>query len=199
MTIGKSMAKSAKTSATKKPPKGWFMAGLNPELYEASVDSSHPHSGTKCAHIRSGPNVKNARQWATLMQQIGPLSYRNKRVRMSFWVRTKDVESWVQPWMRIDGPEQGKSLSFDNMCGRRIKEAADWTEHNIVLDVPEESTNIAFGIMLGGKGDVWFDDVSFDAVGKNVPVTDCPCSRNSTDGKKPQNLNFEEGEEDDYG
>jgi hypothetical protein len=82
------------------------------------------------------------------------------------------------------------------MCNRRIRGTTNWNEYSIVLDIPEESTNIAFGIMLGGRGTLWFDDVSFEAVGKDVPITDCPCSRNSKEPREAKNLNFEEGDEE---
>jgi hypothetical protein len=187
------MARNTKTESKPKSPKGWFMAGANPALYEASVDTSNPHSGTQCAYMRHNTKVKDGSVWGTLMQQMGPEKYLNQRVRMSFWVRTMDVENWVQPWMRVDG--QTGDVSFDNMCKRFIKGTTDWTQYSIVLDVPEESTNIAFGIMLGGKGYLWLDDVSFEVVGKDVPITDCPCRSRAK--KEAQNLNFEEGEADE--
>ncbi|MBA3993919.1 MAG: hypothetical protein C0469_10365 [Cyanobacteria bacterium DS2.3.42] len=190
------MSRSAKTAVTQKLPKGWFMAGQDPQLYEVSVDSSNAHSGTKCAYMRHSKKVKDATVWATLMQQMGPEKFRNKRLRMSFWVKTMDVKNWVQPWMRVDGEKGDDSLSFDNFCTRFIQGTTDWVQYSIVLDVPEESTNIAFGIMLGGQGELWFDDVSFETVGKEVPITDCPCSANVKATNEPRNLNFEEGEED---
>jgi len=81
------------------------------------------------------------------------------------------------------------------MCKRYIHGTTDWTEHSIVLDVPESATNIAFGIMLGGNGTVWFDDVSFEVVGNDVSITDCPCSTNYRGRNEAQNLNFEDGAE----
>lgn len=184
---------TAKKSTTAKPPKGWFMAGANPEMYEAAIDTTAPHSGTKCAHMyNSKPiNKSGSCAWGTLMQQVSPKQYLDKRLRISLWVRTENVQ-WVAPWMRVDGQDNESSLGFDNMCNRQIKGTTDWTQYSMVLDVPKESTNIAFGIMLGGKGDLWMDDVSFDIVGDDIETTDCPCF-----AKKggPQNLDFEEGEE----
>lgn len=183
-----------KTKVKQQIPIGWCMSGESPDLYEISLDTSNPHSGTACARLNSGAKVLQ-RSWATLMQEMGPKEYLNKRLRMNFWVKTQDAQSWVQPWMRVDGSQEA-TISFDNMCKRYIKGTTDWTQHFIVLDVPENATNIAFGIMLGGKGTVWFDDVSFEIVGKDVPVTDCPCSCNYKGCKIATNLNFEDGAAD---
>ena len=73
--------------------------------------------------------------------------------------------------MRVDGPEEGKSLRFDNMQSRPIKGTTDWHQYEVVLDVPSESVNIAFGILLYGKGQAWLSDVQFDEVGLEVAVT----------------------------
>lgn len=181
--------KTTKNTVRPKPPKGWFAAGLTPESYEMSIDRTEFHSGTQCAYLRSCPNVK-MHDWGTLMQNMPPRNYLGKRIQMSFWVKTKDVEGWVQGWLRVDGKDDDQYLAFDNMCNRTIRGTNDWTKHTIVLDVPEESTNIAFGIMLGRKGCVWLDDVSFDAVSNDVPTTECSCSNC---GKvTPTNLDFEE-------
>ncbi|MDX1987323.1 MAG: hypothetical protein SFV17_11605 [Candidatus Obscuribacter sp.] len=127
------------------------------------------------------------------MQQMNCAEYIDKRLRMSLWVKTKDVTGWVAPWMRVDGKAGASSpLSFDNFCTRQITGTTDWTKHDIVLDVPAESVNIAFGVMLGGRGDAWIDDFSFEIVGKDVPISDCPCSRNSNERDEPKNLNFED-------
>jgi len=170
------------------------MSGESPEQYEISLDRLNPHSGTTCARLSSGTKTSK-RSWATLMQNMAPHGYLDKRLRMNFWVRTDDVQSWVQPWMRVDGALEA-TVSFDNMCKRYIHGTTDWTQHSIVLDVPENATNIAFGIMLGGKGTAWYDDVSFEIVGRDVPVTDCPCSVNFKGSNPATNLNFEEGPAD---
>jgi hypothetical protein len=127
------------------------------------------------------------------MQQMAPDDYLGKRLQMSCWAKTKDVTGFVQPWMRVDGDDD-ECLSFDNMCKRHLQGTTEWAEYIIVLDVPRKSTNIAFGIIVGGMGEVWLDDVSFKEVPKDVPITDCPCSRNNR--TKPQNLDFEESEDD---
>ena len=66
------------------------------------------------------------------------------------------------------------------------------THTTLQSDVPNESTKIGFGAILAGVGKLWLDDVAFDVVGNDVPVTDCPCSERRRPTCAPRNLNFEE-------
>src|SRR4029453_10374627 len=96
-------------------------------------------------------------------QQFAADDYRGKRVRMSAWVKAKDVDDWAALWMRVDGAKKSP-LAFDNMGDRPIKGSADWKKYEIVLGVPEDAAQIAFGILMKGKGRVWGDDFKFEAV-----------------------------------
>lgn len=199
----KSNALKAERSAVKSPtlkaekatettiPKGWIMAGANPLEFDASIDSSTSHSGTQCALLTHNKNISGNSAWGTLMQSFSPKKYLEKRLRMSVWIKTADIEGSVNAWMRVDGPERGKMLAFDNMCNRPIKNVKQWKEYSVVLDVPKEATNIAFGVYLAGRGRAWLDDFSLTTVDTSTSVTECSCSPNSRGGRDPQNLNFE--------
>jgi ATP-dependent Clp protease adapter protein ClpS len=171
-----------------KTPPGWIMAGSHPDDYEVTIDKSVFHSGDRCASVKDA--VESPRGFGTLMQTFSANQYLEKRLHMKMWVKTEDVEATVQPWMRVDGPEKGKSLSFENTCNRPIEGTTDWQVCDIVLDVPKESTKIAFGVMLCGKGKLWIDDISFAEAAADVPNTYCPCSLHAS--KSPKNLSFED-------
>jgi hypothetical protein len=64
-----------------------------------------------------------------------------------------------------------KVLGFDNMHDRPITGTTEWTKSQIVLNVPAESSRIAYGVLLGGEGQVWIDDIKFDVVGEDIPTT----------------------------
>jgi hypothetical protein len=104
------------------------------------------------------------------MQRFKADRFRDTRLRLSAYIRTAEVESWAALWMRVDGPDD-ETLAFDNMQDRPISGTLDWRLFRIVLDVPETAAVVAFGLLLEGSGRVWLDDVEFDSVGKNVPVT----------------------------
>jgi hypothetical protein len=189
------MAQAITEAKKTRLPKGWFMAGLNPDNYEASVDKNVSHSGTKCAVMTNKNESGNNEEWATLMQMMTPSKYLDKRLRMTMWLKTDGVQGWAAPWMRVDGSDGAANcLSFDNMCTSQTHGTTDWKKCTIVLDVPKASTNIAYGVMLGGKGKLWIDDVEFEEVGTEVPTTDCPCMGSTSEDAV--NLDFEEGSDD---
>jgi hypothetical protein len=57
------------------------------------------------------------------------------------------------------------------MEDRPIKGTVDWTQATVVMDVPPEAAAIGIGFFLSGTGQMWVNDVQFDVVGNDVPVT----------------------------
>jgi len=165
--------------------KGWFLAGSNPESYQISLVKDAERKGT----VASLKATKVVDGFGTIMQSFNPASYLGKRVRLSGYIKSKDVTSWAGMWFRIDGPEKEKSLAFDNMQKRPIKGTTAWKKYEIVLDAPENSTGFAFGVLQSGPGEVWLDDLKFEVVDKSVPLTDLLTTTSTVPG--PQNLDFE--------
>jgi hypothetical protein len=58
------------------------------------------------------------------------------------------------------------------------------------LDVPEDSKYIAFGMLLGGPGQVWMADLTFEIVPQTVPTTELAIDTDYPD--RPLNLSFDE-------
>ena len=165
--------------------RSWFEAGSHPGDYDMGVDRNSAFTGGSSGYIKS--NKPDPAGFGTYMQMFDATEYRGKRLRLSAYVRSENVENWAALWMRVD--RDRKPVAFDNMQNRPIKETQGWTEHAIVLDVDDKATAVAFGILLAGKGAVWIDDVTFETVGEEVPVTD----RLSGPGDSPRNLDFESG------
>lgn len=159
-------------------PKGWFPAGSNPKSYEMGINKGAGRDGNNCATIQSID--KNIRGFGTLMQNASANKYLGKRVRMSGWVKTENVEKWVGLWLRVDKGNQ--SIAFDNMGERPIKGTTDWKKYEIVLDVAIDAEMLAYGTLIEGTGKVWFDDIQFEIVDNQTETTD---------KKKPTNLDFE--------
>ena len=173
-----------KTSNT---PNGWMMTGESPYDYETGLDNNIVHSGNYAAYLKS--KHEKARGFATLMQQIKADHYRGERVRFSAFVKSVDVKEAAGLWMRIDH-SSGEVLAFDNMMDRPIKGTNEWNHFSVVLDIPVKSEVIAFGVLLNGPGQIWVDELGFEMVGDDVPVT----NQRSTEGlsSEPVNLNFED-------
>jgi hypothetical protein len=138
--------------------------------YAADIDHSVAHSGSASGHIVSR-NVPPASAFGSMAQVIGAETYWGKRLRLSGYLKTNQVEGWAALWLRIDGSDN-QVLGFDNMQDRSIQGTHDWQRFELVLDVPENSHDIAFGSLLVGQGEVWVDDLQFEVVGQDIPTTD---------------------------
>jgi erythromycin esterase len=145
---------------------GWVLAGSGVQYY-ASDTSAVAHAGDASGHLWSVQD--NVSDFGTLMQTFAADEYQGRRLCMSAYAKTENVEEWAGLWMRVDGSDG--VLAFDNMQDRSIQGSTDWQEYEIVLDVPEDSVNIAFGVLLSGTGQVWVDDFQFDVVDQDVPTT----------------------------
>lgn len=168
-------------------PKGWHMAGSQPANYGTGLDRAVVNNGQPSAFLRS--TVANTEGFGTLMQSFSAADYVGKRVRLRAWVKSQDVGDWAGIWMRVD--KEQTMVAFDNMQNRAIKGTQGWKVYDVVLDVPQGSTGISFGILLSGTGEVWMNDVSFEIVGPDVPVTG-NASQNLQRPARPANLKFTE-------
>jgi hypothetical protein len=146
-------------------PKGWGGGG---DGYELSRDMTEKHGGKASGCVRSTGD--GAGGFGTLTQWFRADDYRGKRVRMSAFVKTAEVEGKAGLWMRIDGKEK-TGLAFDNMMERPVKSTTDWKKYEVVLDVPAEAEEIFFGFLVAGKGRGWVDDIKFEVVNNDVPTT----------------------------
>jgi hypothetical protein len=170
-------------------PKGWYMAGNKPSLYESGVDAQAVLNGLPSAYMKSIQAVPEG--FGTLMQNFDASQYVGQRVRFSALVKSDSVERWAGLWMRIDGDSKDparKTLAFDNMMDRPIKGTTGWQNYDVVLDVPQGATGIFFGILMDGPGEVWLNSVSFVTVGTGVPTTGAQFGPPSAG---PTNLNFD--------
>jgi hypothetical protein len=171
---------------------GWWWPGE--KEYEAGIDTKVQHGGRASGFIKSATAGQQA--FSGMVQTIRADEYRGKRVRLSAFFKSEQIEESAHVWMRIDG--KNRSLGFDNISDRPITGTSDWHQRTIVLDVPADSVNIAFGYFLAGKGQVWADDFQVEVVGSDVTTTRPPEEGELREGEntpssrvKPLNLDFE--------
>ena len=147
----------------------WFKVGSAPQQYANFIDSSNQHEGKNVATLKSVDT--NINGFGALMQDIKPGQYLGKRVKMTGFLKSKDVVDGAAFWFRVDQAGSQQFLSFDNMYDRQIKGTTDWKKYEIVLDVLTNASNIAYGALLTGTGQIWVDDVNFEIVDSTVPTT----------------------------
>jgi len=164
-------------------PTGWRKWGDDASAYEMGCDAGTVHNGKRSGYVKwRRPNAG----FGTMMQVIRADNCRGRRLRLSAYAKTREVEKWAGIWMRIDGPKS-ELLGFDNMQRRPIQGTTEWAKYEVVLDVPEESAQIAFGFLLEGRGQVWCTDMALETVSQSVPTTDLAPEEASM---SPVNLDF---------
>lgn len=168
--------------------KGWFISGSHPYNYEIGIDHNIVHQGKASGYLKS-KTVQEKDEFATMMQQFKADKFSGKRIKLSGYIQTKNVQQFSSLWMRVDNAS-GDVLQFDNMSNRPIVGTNSWNLYSIVLDVPGNSSIISFGILLSGEGEVWMDGLNFEVVDKDTPTTHINFDSNLLE--EPTNLSFEE-------
>ena len=168
--------------------KGWFISGSHPYNYEIGIDQNNVHEGKASGYLKS-KTVQEKDEFATMMQQFKANVFRGKRIKLSGFIQTKNVQQFSGLWMRVDSVSEDV-LQFDNMSNRPIIGTNSWNRYSIVLDVPENSAIISFGILLTGEGEVWLDGLNFEVVDQDTPTTHVSFDSNILE--EPTNLSFEE-------
>jgi hypothetical protein len=167
-------------------PKGWFMAGSKPAEYESGIDSGNAYGGLPSAYLRS-KKAQVETGFGTMMQNFSAEQYVGKRVRLSAFVKSENIDRWAGLWMRIDGKSGQAPLAFDNMQDRPVKGTSAWRNYEVVLDVPSGATGIFFGVLLDGPGTVWMNSLKFEEVPTSIPSTD----KTKSAPQGPTNLGFD--------
>jgi len=154
-------------------PESWFKAGNKPDSYYMDIDNNVKRVDKGVFIIKSiDAKIEG---FGTLMRNALPDNYLGQRVRMTGYVKTKDVSEWAGLWFRVDQKGSKEPLSFDNMhdgfSDRSIKGTKNWKKYEIVPDVPKNASNLAYGALLVGTGQIWFDEINFEIVDNTVPTT----------------------------
>lgn len=168
--------------------KGWHLSGSHPFNYKMGIDREVFHKGKGSGFLHS-VTVNSKGEFATMMQEFKAEKYLGKRMKLSGFLKAKAIDEFCGFWMRVDDALQD-ILQYDNMSDRPIVNDTEWNHYYIVLDVPKNSEVISFGVLLSGNGQVWIDELKFEEVDKNTPLTNIDFADNLLG--EPTNLSFEE-------
>lgn len=136
-------------------PVGWDARGGYDYIF--SSDSIIVKSGKYSASIEMN---EGAPQYGVLGLIIHS-NYEGKRITLSGYVKSENVDGSASLLMRID-PEIGVKEV-------KIKGTTDWKKYEVSLKMNTRETRaFAVGAILVGKGKVWFDDVRICIDGKDI-------------------------------
>ncbi|WP_281636265.1 hypothetical protein [Flavobacterium marginilacus] len=160
----------------------WSTSQSEPKRFEIGPDKSPEFNNQNVFTVKSIKSKIDG--FGTSMRTINPDLFLGKTIKMSGYVKSKQVKSWAGLWMRVDYYRTAV-LAFDNMQNRSIKGTTDWKKYEIVLFVPKEATSISYGVLLDGTGQIWFKDVTLEVVDDTVPET------GSNKGRLHKTISFE--------
>jgi len=143
------------------PPTGW-MATPEGTVF---ADNKVFHGGKWAARLERKEDSSG--RFSSLHRAIA-LDFAGKTLELRGFLRTSDVSVMAGLWMREDGEQP--SLAFDNMANRPVKGTTEWTEYSVRLPIHAEARKVFFGVLLGGSGTAWADDLQLLVDGK--PITE---------------------------
>ncbi|MDP4200778.1 MAG: erythromycin esterase family protein [Bacteroidota bacterium] len=136
-------------------PSHWYVGG---DGYVATLDSSIVHGGRYSLHLKYDHEGADPHSSFGVGTSTFPIAAaRGKTIRLSGWIRTKEVTKSAGLWLRVDGP--GGVLAFNNMYDSAVNDTRDWKRYSFELPVDTSAININFGVLLNGHGDAWYDDL----------------------------------------
>ncbi len=159
-------------------PTAWTVSGdgfaTGAAGYEVRLDEAEAKSGKRSLKMKA----TGRGGFGNAFLQIPPDAAAGKHIKISGWIKTKDVaaDGYAGLWCRIDG--SGAMLAHDNMTeridakgkvtidDRGVRGTTDWRLYSVGHDVPVSSTAIVFGALLTGGGTAWWDDFALEIDGK---------------------------------
>lgn len=150
-------------------PAGW-MAERTTLATEPEADC-YRDTNTRFRGTASGAIVKrqsnSSQPEAGFFQQISALPA-GQNLRLSGYIKTKDLDGAAFLVLRIIDPQRGPvPLAF--CMTPLVKGTTDWKQYEAYIRTPDATTAM-LGVVLRGKGTVWFDELSLEVPAK--PATE---------------------------
>lgn len=164
--LDENLIKQPELSIVPGTPAGWTGSAETSAIGTTVTDKK---TGTRAAYLSNAFQTQIRSFF--IQQSIRAENYRGKRVRLSGWIRPRNVSSATASglFMRIDGP--GLTLASDNMARRPVTGYGDWRSVSVVLDVPTNAIGIVFGVTFQAVNTILIDDLKLEVVGTDVAST----------------------------
>lgn len=74
--------------------KGWFLSGSHPNNYRMGIDHNVVHGGKASGYLQSTTVIEKD-EFATMMQQFKADNYKGKKIKLSSFVKSEDVQQFA--------------------------------------------------------------------------------------------------------
>ena len=98
--------------------------------------------------------------------------YRGKRLRLSSFLKTENVEGGTALWIQIEGVNE--TLRPANAQEHVLQGTHGWVRRELSVEVPQESISVVLGLTLVGRGHIWLSDVRLEVVDENTSASPPP-------------------------
>jgi hypothetical protein len=151
---------------------GWFVSGGGRAVYAVYRDTAVQHDGHAAWTLAPIENTYG--KYGTWMRATDSAPYIGKRIRITASTRTQGAIVRADVWARVQAkgsPGDGSGLVGDWV---KLEPTSDWTTSTIVMDVPFGGVSVQYGVGIAGPGSIWFEPLTLEVVGLDVPVTTNP-------------------------
>lgn len=137
---------------------------------EFSVDSTQPHGGSRCAHIRVSAGA--ALNYQHIERRLAPVAWGDE-FRATLWVRTEGVQDGIGAYAALEFLDaQGQRVSLAQSRVSRATGAHGWEQLRIEAQATKRTKRASLHLLLHAHGDAWFDDVSLVQTGRREALPD---------------------------
>ncbi len=148
---------------------GWTFRGGPSQNFDWGIETNMVYQGKPCFFLKTKEGASFGK--GVLQQAFEAYEYRGKRLRLSGFLKTEQIES-SPTWEPFKGGiTLGLQIEGVNEMLRRVSAREhplqgthDWTRHELEVDVPQTSISVGLGLVFTGRGQVWLSDVQLEVV-----------------------------------
>jgi hypothetical protein len=119
---------------------------------------------------------------SVLQQAFLADEYRGKRLRLSCFLKTEQVEGGpiegspkaavkgsITLWLEVEGVNE--TLRQANAQEHALQGTHDWVRRELSVEVPQTSISVGLALVFLGRGQVWLSDVQLEVVDEDISVS----------------------------
>ncbi len=149
---------------------GWTFVEGPSQHFDWGIDTSMIHQGNPSFFLKTKEGASKGK--GGLQQAFLADEYRGKRLRLSSFLKTENVEGGTALWIQIEGVNE--TLRPANAQEHVLQGTHGWVRRELSVEVPQESISVVLGLTLVGRGHIWLSDVRLEVVDENTSASPPP-------------------------
>jgi hypothetical protein len=134
------------------------MYSSKPAAYACEIDAAVLRNGQPARRLGSATaGAADRAHWIKDDYNVKP--YVGRKVKLTAMIKSKDVTGSAGLACRI---MDGHFTLLTPIPPKPIRGTSDWQRYEAVLRVPPETQLISAGVVLYGRGTIWFDEVHWE-------------------------------------